>query len=182
LVRRGRAIDVLIRRNVVTGATMAFRSAYTDLLLPIPRNQLHLHDGWIAFLLAAVSDVACLNQPLIEYRQRPHQVIGAHPPTGIRMLKNQAQMNSWRKNRAAHCDTLEWYDALQSRLLQKADKYPCDEQVFTALRGKVEHLQRRINMSRTLPGRTTFVARELLAFGYHRYSIGVWAAAKDLAP
>jgi len=47
---RGGALKVLLKHPVVTGASMAFRRQYFDLLTPIPAKQ--IHDRWISFLLA----------------------------------------------------------------------------------------------------------------------------------
>ncbi|MBA3247724.1 MAG: glycosyltransferase family 2 protein [Pyrinomonadaceae bacterium] len=42
LFAQGRAFDVLLTRNMVTGAAMAFRATYKDLVLPIPEIELGL--------------------------------------------------------------------------------------------------------------------------------------------
>src|SRR5947209_2797042 len=39
----------LLRHNVVTGATMMFRSSLRPMLMPIPRQW--VHDGWLAWML-----------------------------------------------------------------------------------------------------------------------------------
>jgi hypothetical protein len=70
----GQAIDVLLRHNVVTGATLAFRAEYRDLVLPIPGGW--VHDGWLALLIAAVADTVAIAEPLIEYRQHAAQQTG----------------------------------------------------------------------------------------------------------
>jgi glycosyltransferase involved in cell wall biosynthesis len=181
LVTSGRGVDVLLRRNVVTGATMAFRSEYKDLLLPIPQNAVHVHDEWIAFFLAAVADISLLDAPLMQYRQRPAQAIGAHPPTGLGMLLAQAAASSWDGNVAAHRDSIDWYERLAERLKEHGANYSLNRRVLHLIEGKIEHLQRRICMPRSRIPRALFVARELSCLGYHRYSIGMWAAAKDMA-
>src|SRR5215207_9258885 len=77
LVRTGRALEVLIPGWTVTGATMAFRSRFVKLSLPIPDGIAMIHDGWIALTIAAVADVVALDEPLIKYRQHAQQQIGA---------------------------------------------------------------------------------------------------------
>ncbi|MEI6226807.1 MAG: glycosyltransferase family 2 protein, partial [Deltaproteobacteria bacterium] len=74
-VLRGRGFDVLLRQWLVTGATMAFRSEYRSLLLPIPACW--VHDAWIAFLLGAVSSLGFVERPTVRYRQHPGQQVGA---------------------------------------------------------------------------------------------------------
>ena len=56
------------------GATMAFRIAYRDLILPIPPAW--VHDAWIALLISAVAHCALVPQPLIQYRQHSGQQLG----------------------------------------------------------------------------------------------------------
>lgn len=67
----------LLRRNLVTGATLAFRSNLSRLVLPIPRHTIFQHDAWIALIVAAVARVTFISEPLIKYRQHPGQQIGA---------------------------------------------------------------------------------------------------------
>ncbi|MCA1727567.1 MAG: glycosyltransferase, partial [Actinobacteria bacterium] len=52
--RRFRAGDVF-QGDVVTGATLAFRSGFRDLVLPVPPGM--VHDGWIALIVAMVSEL-----------------------------------------------------------------------------------------------------------------------------
>ena len=47
----GEALDQLIRRYTVTGATSAFRASLRSKIVPIP--PVYLHDAWIAFIAAA---------------------------------------------------------------------------------------------------------------------------------
>src|SRR5688572_4846600 len=77
LIREGRALDVLLPGWSVTGATMAFRSKFRNLILPIPTSLPMIHDGWIALMVAAVAEVEFIDEPLILYRQHSGQQIGA---------------------------------------------------------------------------------------------------------
>ncbi len=52
-LQSGHGVDVLLRRNVVTGATLMFRASLRPLLTPIPA--IWLHDGWIAFWMVCYS-------------------------------------------------------------------------------------------------------------------------------
>ena len=71
LVRNGRALDVMLPGWTATGATMAFRSKFKNLVLAIPTDLALIHDGWIALMIASVAEVAFIEEPLIKYRQHP---------------------------------------------------------------------------------------------------------------
>ena len=81
LLLKGRALDVLLTRNVVVGCAMAFRARFKDLVLPIPGigEWLH-HDYWIALMVSSVANLAFIDRPLMKYRQHPNQQLGLLPP------------------------------------------------------------------------------------------------------
>lgn len=72
---KGEIFKTLLKHNVVTGATMAFRSEYKNILLPIPKN--FIHDEWSALLLGVFSKIVPISDKLICYRIHPNQQIGA---------------------------------------------------------------------------------------------------------
>lgn len=73
----GRAAAVLLQYNVVTGATMAFRSGLKPAILPIPTLTDFIHDAWIGLVAAMSSRVKLINDPLVKYRQHSGQQLGA---------------------------------------------------------------------------------------------------------
>jgi hypothetical protein len=76
-LKTGRRMEVLLPGWTVTGATMAFRSTFLPLVVPIPNHLAVIHDGWIAAVVGAVANVAFIEEPLVLYRQHPQQQIGA---------------------------------------------------------------------------------------------------------
>lgn len=62
-LEHGQATEVILAWPVVCGATLAFRSSFRKLLLPIPGSG--LHDVWLSVLLSAVADLAVVREPLI---------------------------------------------------------------------------------------------------------------------
>ena len=70
----GDAVGVLLQRNVVTGMAFAFRSSFTDILLSTPESW--IHDGWLAFLIAARSKLLALPESLVAYRVHETQQVG----------------------------------------------------------------------------------------------------------
>src|SRR6266403_4467807 len=75
-IEEGRAFHGLLRRNLITGATLAFRSRLRRFVLPIPRDTILQHDAWIGLIIAAIAPVKFLKEPLIKYRQHAGQQIG----------------------------------------------------------------------------------------------------------
>ncbi len=73
--QKGIQVKILFTHNVVTGATMAFRTYFRNLTIPIP--ELWNHDYWIAFILSCVSKGFPISEQLIKYRQHTNQQIGA---------------------------------------------------------------------------------------------------------
>ena len=71
----GRALDALLRRNVVTGATTMIRSSLLEHAIPIPDGW--VHDEWLALVAAAHGGVVFHEDPLIRYRQHGNNEIGA---------------------------------------------------------------------------------------------------------
>jgi glycosyltransferase involved in cell wall biosynthesis len=76
----GEQFGILLRQNVVTGATMAFKASLKQMLLPIPNCSDMLHDGWIAVLSSALNARGFpIQEDLILYRQHSMQQVGANP-------------------------------------------------------------------------------------------------------
>jgi glycosyltransferase involved in cell wall biosynthesis len=78
-IDHGDAFAQLLRRNLVTGATVVFRRELLDSALPFPREW--VHDEWLAIIAAATAAVAPLNQPVTAYRQHGSNQIGVTAPT-----------------------------------------------------------------------------------------------------
>lgn len=180
MVRRGKAVDVLLRRNVVTGATMAFRSHYKSLILPMPPNPVHLHDYWIAFLIASVAEIDFLPDRLVKYRQQPSQQIGAHQPVSPRWLLAEARRNSRATNLERYRATLEWFNEVRRRLCERRSQFSLDVRIVDEINGKLALCRDRIQMPSSRARRLPLLARDVAAFRYHRYSTGMWAAVRDL--
>lgn len=76
-IKSGKSFETLLRRNVITGATMAFRSRMRQKFIPIPDEFPNsLHDWWIALFCAIYSEIKPIEKPLIKYRQHGRQQIG----------------------------------------------------------------------------------------------------------
>ena len=179
LMRTGRSLDVLITGWTVTGATMAFRSAYVKLALPVPQNIAMIHDGWIALTIAAVADVAFIEQPLIKYRQHDRQQIGvpqrANTPPERRL---QAFETALRRRYSAN-DLHKILSVLEERLQSQQNTFDSQRALAFAADYSL-HLDVRANLPRKRLSRLPRILRELLTLRYHEYANGFKSAAKDL--
>jgi glycosyltransferase involved in cell wall biosynthesis len=185
LVTRRRAVEVLLKYNVVTGATMAFRSRFRDVVLPIPSTW--VHDAWIALLIAAVADLAIIRDPLIRYRQHAGQQIGAikkRERSWFTLLRTsledvlsdpQAYVARWDLEFLAYADQYQMaYERLSGML--PTPSHPA----LARCLAKAAHFRARSEMSQRRWMRFPMVVKELFGLRYHRYSSGNKSLAKDL--
>ena len=83
--RSGGALAELVRRNVVTGATLAVRRAVVLPLLPF--DAFWPHDYYVALACSVLSRLLVLDEPLIFYRRHSAQQIGFPPRTWRGVLR-----------------------------------------------------------------------------------------------
>jgi hypothetical protein len=181
LLRNGRALEVLTTGWTVTGATMAFRSQFVKICLPVPEGIAMIHDGWIALTIAAVADVVAIDEPLIQYRQHARQQIGApervetgSEPRGLEKFETAFK----RRNDSA--DLYKILETLEERLVAftgfhdtaRALSFVGDYSFHLHVRASLTQ-RRRLN-------RVPSILRELLSLRYHEYANGFKSAAKDL--
>lgn len=180
LVRTGRALEVLVTGWTVTGATMAFRSRFVKLSLPIPDGIAMIHDGWIALTIAAVANVVAVDEPLIQYRQHAQQQIGAparketaSEPRGV-----QAIETAFRRHNSS-ADLHKILETLEARLLAQASEFDT-RKALSFISDYAFHLNVRANLPQRRLNRVPSILRELLSLRYHEYANGFKSAAKDL--
>lgn len=172
------ALDVLLPGWTVTGATMAFRSEYRRLALPIPADIPLIHDGWIALVIGAVAEVSFIEEPLIKYRQHEEQQIGAktravEKPQGVTNLRQaMKRTNSYGQLISIGC-------CVRSRLVD-ASAGLGSTAALRRLDARIGHLRVRDGLPKNKLRRLQPVVRELLSRRYHRYSNGLNSALKDL--
>lgn len=158
----GRGLESLIQGNYVTGATLAFRSCWRNLLLPIPSGW--VHDHWIATLLSVATQLDFDQATLIQYRIHPLQQLG---------VRNRRRIDS----------------AIYLRAAQRSDEVASRFKQFDALDPN-EVLERCFKISRhfrfrgTLPKerskRIGAIVHETLNGNYFRYSMGMKSILRDL--
>ncbi|MEX2457748.1 MAG: glycosyltransferase [Actinomycetota bacterium] len=175
-------VQVLSERNLMTGATMAVRSAYRDLILPIPPGW--VHDAWIGLLLAATARVRLIPEPLVRYRVHGEQQIGLGTPppparTAVIGRARHALRRMTRPERAELEREARAFGDARDRLAERAGRHPVPASALALLRDKAEHFGARARMAEGR-GRWRAVRSELTAGRYHRFSRGWASAVKDL--
>jgi hypothetical protein len=170
-LRRGGAIDVLLKHTVVTGATMAFRSKHIPLVVPIPESV--VHDWWIALLVSCVADIAGIPKPLIRYRQHTWNQLGA-----ARQGLWEGVHTSLRLGPEVYLSTADRYRVAldRVRMLPVGTNACC----IRLLEGKIAHFRMRGEMPAQLFLRLSAALKELILGRYHRYSLGFASFAKDV--
>lgn len=164
LFRDGRALEVLLTRNIITGAATAFRSRYRDLILPIPDiSSWGLHDHWIALLIASVSKLAYVSESLLDYRHHAGQYIGLPPPrTEPRLYPVKAFL----------------FELLRGRLSERGVGGRARRPL-----SRLGHLEARHRIAQSpLFARAWVALGELSGLRYHRYSGGLRSAVYDVMP
>lgn len=170
-IATGKSVEVLLKHNVVTGASIAFRAKFRELFQPIPADW--VHDGWIALIIAAFGNLAAIPDPLIQYRQHLNQQIGTKKLGFLKQLTV-----SHRTESKSYYSQLNQYRAARDRLQGKISVIP-DKEVLSKLDSKIAHLTARGNIPEKKLHRLPAVLKELIAIRYHRYSNGWKSAAKD---
>ncbi len=173
-LQNGEGANDLLQGATITGATMAFRARFRELCLPIPNDLALIHDAWIAILVAAVSDVLPLSSRLIRYRQHASQQVGARE----RQADKGGVMAGMRRETSFR-ELSEIGMRVQQRLLDHRAAYD-SARALSELSARLNHLQIRAKLPVGALSRFTHVMKELLAGRYHRYSHGLFSAAKDL--
>jgi glycosyltransferase involved in cell wall biosynthesis len=171
--RRGQLMDVLLRHYVVTGATLAFRSAFRDLILPIPSYC--LHDAWIGLLVTAVARTHIIDEPLIGYRQHPTQTSGGE--------RVHSLLDQMKRARAItpddYAETAQRFQELRNRFAESP--YAINRRdLISALDQKIIHVRARERMHRTDGVDLPLICRELASGRYFRYSHAWKALLADL--
>lgn len=171
--REGRALNVLVKHPVVTGATMAFRREVFDIVSPIPSYD--IHDRWISFLIAARGQFEIISEPLMQYRKHQTQQEGLPPQTPGGLIAQA-------KSRGAdfHLEEIKRFRGLHDKLGRCRAKFPQAEYAQKEIERKISHLSTRVNLPRSRVARIPIVLREALNGGYSRYSAGWNSIVKDL--
>jgi len=179
-------LEVFVKQNVVTGATMAFRSAFVSELIPFTLTHHLIHDGWTSFFIATKTDLCFLTEQLIKYRQHSAQQIGAmmtaRPNTSFeksinlipqdieRVLVLKESVATKRIQLSEHVKNKISEERLV-HVLQDREKYLIE---------KREHYKVRDTLPDNFLKRASHIFSEVNTGRYKTYSKGIFSALKDL--
>lgn len=184
--RDGKFLEVLLRHNVVTGATLAFRAEFRESFTPIPtRIPNTIHDAWIALFIAAQAEAYFLHEPTMKYRQHAGQQLGID-------WRGKSQ-ESEQNRRPAYAKSIGFLQSELERLTLMTAALEANP-VFTAHRATIEkivgetqaenreiikHYETRKDLPTNKFARLAPIIREISSGRYHRFSKGFRSAAKD---
>ncbi len=137
----GRAFSVLLRRNVVTGATAAFRRSLLEFALPFPEEW--VHDEWLALIAAATAEIRLLDEPTVDYRQHGANQIGVTVPTLRYKIRRVLESRGDRNRLLARK-----FAVLADRLEQLGDAVPADRVRSAHLKARFEGFRAELPRSR----------------------------------
>ncbi len=184
LIDRGELFLIMFERNIVTGATLAFRARYRDAIYPVsPDIPNMFHDEWIAVILSIISKGVFIDTPLIKYRQHDEQQIGMSFASDVRMdfkLPWKKAIDYFERELTSNLDSLVWRKGYFISKLNIPDR------ILNALDTKIQNKQecvKHYRMRKTLPNnhlrRLRPVITELLKGRYQRFSGGLRSATRD---
>jgi glycosyltransferase involved in cell wall biosynthesis len=169
-MRAGDAFEILLRRNLVTGATAVFRRTLLDSAVPF--DAAWVHDEWLAIIAAATSQVEWMPDQLVAYRQHGGNQIGVSMPT---LRYKAARVFEPRGERNQHL-------ALRAEgLLARLEMLDVAPRIRELARSKAAHERFRASLHRNRALRLVPVLREARRGNYGRFSSrGRWDIVRDL--
>lgn len=159
-------VRALLRRSLVTGATMAFRSRLKTAILPI--SPYFVHDSWIVLAASCVGEYGIpLPERLIRYRQHGAQQMGTRQQSIWERVAMVRKANEDQCGRAK-LGMSDLRDRLWSLVSQGMR---IDESVIDIVEQKLEHCSRRLDAhGQRGTARMRGVLAEILTGRYPRFS------------
>lgn len=164
-------LATLLKLEIVTGATFVFSRRWLPLILPIPIEW--LHDTWIATLIASVSNIGYLPEPLIYYRQHSEQLIGGQK----RSVLNLVQRAEKTKSQGYEQRVLKTQKLLER--LKNNHQYIQEKRALFWLENRYQHFKCRSELPNSRLLRFQPIFNELWQGRYHQFSAGWSSAFKD---
>jgi glycosyltransferase involved in cell wall biosynthesis len=171
-------VQVLLKKNLVWGATLAFRSSIKNIILPISPFY-YLEDAWIALLASCTGFYGVpLSDSLLYYRQRTAQVVGGKDTLfkKFNRARNPQDVDIFKKQVQGLLDA-------KNRLLTVQDSLVKDiSRELKLIEEKANHFSNRasIRSSNNFPLKVKAIVSEIVTGKYHRFSNSWQSVVKDL--
>lgn len=170
-VINGDALEVLLKRFTVTGSTLTIKRRLLECVLPIPEGW--MHDAWIALVAASMDGLRLIPAELLLYRQHDANAIGAASRGLVARCKEALQLN----RSAYYAGEFLRYKVALSRVSHFSSY--CRSDSIDSLAAKLGHLENRACLPAKRLYRVPYIIRELIRFGYKRYSVSWQVAVMD---
>jgi len=170
-IEEGRGFELLLKRNIVTGATIVLRRSVLARAVPFPSPW--VHDEWLAIIASVLGPIRVYPEPLVDYRQHGANEIGVRKLSPIGKLKRLFEPRDERYDYL-----LERATVLLARLEELGDKVW--EERLERAEQKVEHLAVRAAFPASRSARIAPVLREARTGRYAQYSRGKADILRDL--
>ena len=173
-------VRILLKQNLVWGATLAFRSSIKNLVLPISPFYC-LEDAWIALLASCAGFYGVpLSDSLLYYRQHTTQVAGGKKETLYQKLKGSKNTkdasNFFRTQEQGLLDA-------KNRLILIGNSFNKDiSRELNLIQEKANHFSKRvfIRSSSNLLLKAKAIVPEILKGNYNQFSNSWQAIVTDL--
>jgi hypothetical protein len=164
------AFAELLKRNLLTGATMLVSRALVERAAPFPASW--VHDEWLSIVASVGGGIAVVAEPVIDYRQHGANQIG------VSRLGAGGKVARLREPRTAR------NARLLARAQDLADRLPAiaggDAEVEAGVQAKLAHEQVRQGIPASRLRRLPSVWREWRSGAYGRYGLGAQDVLRDL--
>lgn len=164
-------LNALLKRNLVTGATVAVRRELINLALPIPQGW--WHDEWLAIIAAALDSVAWVPEPLIDYRIHDKNTLGLRRVGARAMFVGAVQ-----GGRDHHVWKAHRLEQLLQRLRLLGPRVP--QERLTLVEQAVDFWRFRAALPSSRLPRASAIWRQFRHGEYHRFAAGARSAVRDL--
>jgi glycosyltransferase involved in cell wall biosynthesis len=172
-VASGRAYRTYVKRNLVTGAACACRSAVLARALPFSKQW--IHDEWIALTAALISRVKLIDQPLMAYRLHSANTVGLPIPNVRWWLRTV--MDAFLRPQVPAQETRF------ARLVEMrghAERLGAPQDALACLDRAISHARHRATLPRAFIRRAAVVRAEWRSGQYHEWSSGDVSMLHDL--
>ena len=162
----GSPTTTLLKHDIVTGATLMFRSAIRRYCSPIPASW--VHDGWLAWMIALHSRLGLIAEPLIDYRIHAAQQLGVNSTA-------RAQGNAETRRQFYKRVARQFEDLLQQLL---DEGWSESDVLLGKIHEKIAFLKRQATLSPSIGVRTLQMMGQLPR--YMQYARGLGSLRIDL--